>query len=132
VVDVPEKLSSIQQMILGVLSDNAPHRKFEVVEAMDHKGPSTAITKALGVLVASGLAKRFKHGIYGSPQADERVASALPPRMNKSAAHTTYGKVIGMINEHPVTAVQIRERWRLGSVSNRFCRRPNLGGRLNA
>jgi DNA-binding MarR family transcriptional regulator/DNA-binding PadR family transcriptional regulator len=105
------KISNLQQKILGILSDNVPHRKYEIVEAIGDQGHAGETTKALDVLVTAGLARRFKHGIYGSPQASEVVALALPPRMNKSTADTTYGKVVRMIKEHPVTAVQIREKF---------------------
>jgi DNA-binding MarR family transcriptional regulator len=111
VTAVPSKISDLQQKILGVLSDNAPHRKFEIAEAVNYQDSSVAITKALDVLVGAGLARRFKHGIYGSPQTREEAANALPPRTNKAATNTTYGKVISMIDEHPATAVQIREKF---------------------
>jgi hypothetical protein len=101
----------MQQKILAFLSDNLPHRKFEIIDAAGGQDRASEVTKSLSVMVPIGLVKKFKHGIYGSPKTSEAAASALPPRMNKTTADTTYGKVIRMIQEHPATAVQIKERF---------------------
>jgi predicted transcriptional regulator len=104
-------VSATQQKILVLLSDNLPHRKFEIIDALGGQDHASEVTKSLSAIVAAGLVKKFKHGIYGSPKTSEAAASALPPRMNKTTADTTYGKVVRMINEHPSTAVQIKERF---------------------
>ena len=105
------RLSSKQQAMLAILSDNRPHRTNELWEAVGGTGP--ACTTALRALVAAGLAKKFKHGIYGSPYTSEADAEALPPREHKGTLATTHAAVVKMIAEGPVTPVQIRERFKV-------------------
>jgi predicted transcriptional regulator len=103
--------SPIQETVLTVLSDNLPHRKFEITDALAGKVSPTAVTKSIEALVTSGLVRKFKHGIYGSASCSEQAALALPPRMNKTTAESTFGQVMRMIREHPATAVQVREKF---------------------
>jgi DNA-binding MarR family transcriptional regulator len=99
-----------QATIIAALKDNRPHRKSEIIDAVQGKRPS-AVTNALDTLVAAGQARRFRHGIYGSMLCSEVEAAALPPRLNKTTNDSTFGQVVRTVKESPSTMVQLRQQF---------------------
>jgi DNA-binding MarR family transcriptional regulator len=89
------RLSPVEQAVLTILRDNMPHRRGQLLTATGAAAPT--VSHALDALISLGLAQRFRHGVYGSMEAKEEEARALPPRMNSTTQHSTFGRVVGLI-----------------------------------